>query len=94
MHHKILKHLLSLFFVLILLTIMSLQWAVVKNGPTMKETMQQETEHYRFQMPKYTRKSGKTAGGSKDILKPFKAYAFQGRREKSIVKREHEKKQI
>lgn len=53
MHHKILKHLLSLFFVLILLTIMSLQWAVVKNGPTMKETMQQETEHYRFQIPKY-----------------------------------------
>ncbi len=54
MHHKILKHLLSLFFVLILLTIMGLQWAVVKNGPSMKEQMQQEAEQYRFIMPKYT----------------------------------------
>lgn len=54
MHHKILKHLLSLFFVMILLTIMGLQWAVVKNGPSMKEVMQQEAEQYRFTMPKYT----------------------------------------
>ena len=54
MHHKILKHLLSLFFVLILLTIMSLQWAVVENGPSMKEAMQQEAEHYRFILPKVT----------------------------------------
>lgn len=54
MHHKILKHLLSLFFVLILLTILGLQWAVVEKGPSMKEAMQQEAEYYRFTMPKYT----------------------------------------
>ena len=54
MHHKILKHLLSLFFVLILLTILGLQWAVVENGPLMKEAMQQEAECYRFTLPKYT----------------------------------------
>lgn len=54
MHHKILKHLLSLFFVLILLTIMGLGWAVAENGPSMKEAMQQEAEYYRFTMPKYT----------------------------------------
>lgn len=53
MHHKILKHLLSLFFVLALLTILGLQWAVVENGPLMKEAMQQETENYRFVMPKH-----------------------------------------
>ncbi|NOS83575.1 MAG: hypothetical protein HOP31_00410, partial [Ignavibacteria bacterium] len=56
MHHKILKHLLSLFFVLVLLTILGLQWAVVENGPQMKEAMQQENEQYRFVMPKYTEK--------------------------------------
>lgn len=54
MHHKILKHLLSLFFVLVLLTAMGLQWAAVENGPLMKEAMQQEAESYRFIMPKYT----------------------------------------
>lgn len=53
MHHKILKHLLSLFFVLVLLTILGLQWAVVENGPLMKEAMQQDTENYRFVMPKH-----------------------------------------
>lgn len=54
MHHKILKHLLSLFFVLVLLTAMGLQWAVIKKGPNMKEAMQQEAENYRFIMPKFT----------------------------------------
>jgi len=53
MHHKILKHLLSLFFVLVLLTAMGLQWAVIKKGPNMKEAMQQEAEYYRFIMPKF-----------------------------------------
>ncbi len=53
MHHKILKHLLSLFFVLVLLTILGLQWAVVENGPLMKEAMQQDIENYRFVMPKH-----------------------------------------
>jgi len=53
MHHKILKHLLSLFFVLVLLTILGLQWAVEENGPLMKEALQQENEQYRFIMPKH-----------------------------------------
>ncbi len=44
MHHKILKHLLSLFFVLVLLTILGLQWAVEENGPRMIKAMQQENE--------------------------------------------------
>lgn len=57
MHHKILKHLLSLFFVLVLLTILGLQWAVEENGPQMKEALQQENEQYRFIMPKYTEKT-------------------------------------
>lgn len=54
MHNKILKHLLQLFFVLLLLTILGMQWVVVKKGPSMEEAMKQEAEYYRFVMPKYT----------------------------------------
>lgn len=53
MHHKILKHLLSRFFVLVLLTILGLQWVVEGNGPLMKEAMQRENEQYRYVMPKH-----------------------------------------
>jgi hypothetical protein len=31
MHHKILKHLLTLFFVLILLSVLGMQWMVIEN---------------------------------------------------------------
>ena len=54
MHNKILKHLLSLFFVLVLLTIMGLPLAVEENSPSKNEAAQQESENYRFQLPKYT----------------------------------------
>lgn len=54
MHNKILKHLLQLFFVLLLLTILGMQWVVVKKGLSMEESIQQEAEYYRFVMPKYT----------------------------------------
>jgi hypothetical protein len=40
---------------------------------------------------KVHRKSGKAARRNKDLLKPFKAYAFQGKRETSKVKRETSK---
>lgn len=60
MHHKILKHLLTLFFVLILLSILGMQWIAVKNGPSMKEAMQKESENYRFLMPKHTENPQKT----------------------------------
>lgn len=52
MHHKILKHLLTLFFVLILLSILGMQWAATENGPSMKEATIKEAENYRFVMPK------------------------------------------
>lgn len=60
MHNKILKHLLQLFFVLLLLTILGMQWVVVKKGPSMEEAMKQEAEYYRFVMPKYTSNPQKT----------------------------------
>ena len=54
MHNKILKHLLQLFFVLLLLTILGMQWVVVKKGPSMEESIKEEAEYYRFVMPKHT----------------------------------------
>ncbi len=59
-HHKILKHLLTLFFVLILLSILGMQWMAVENGPSMKEAMQKESEFYRFVMPKHPENPEKT----------------------------------
>lgn len=59
MHNKIIKHLLSLFFVLVLLTIMGLPWAVEENSPSMKEAAMKENENFRFQMPKYPQSSEK-----------------------------------
>ncbi|MBN8584275.1 MAG: hypothetical protein J0M37_04205 [Ignavibacteria bacterium] len=53
MHHKILKHLLSLFFVIILLTILGLQWAVKENSQLTKEAVKQETENYKLIIPRY-----------------------------------------
>lgn len=53
MHHRILKQLLTLFFVLVLLTIMSLPMAAIENGSTVKEEKVRETENYRFKAPKY-----------------------------------------
>ena len=53
MHHKILKHLLSLFFMVILLTIMGLQWAVKENSSEVKENIKQEAENYMIIIPKY-----------------------------------------
>ena len=54
MHNKILKHLLSLFFVLVLLTIMGLPLAVEEISPSRNEAAQQESENYRVRIPKYT----------------------------------------
>lgn len=54
MHNKILKHLMQLFFALLLLTILGMQWIAAKTGPSMEEAMKQETEYYHFVMPKYT----------------------------------------
>ncbi len=53
MHNKILKHLLKLFFAILLLTILGMQWLAAKTGPSAEETMKQEAEYYRFAFPRY-----------------------------------------
>lgn len=51
MHHKILRHLLALFFVVILLTIFGMQWYIQEKDPLVKEARREEDENYRFTIP-------------------------------------------
>jgi len=51
MHHKILRHLVALFFVVILLTIFGMQWHIAEKDPGLKEALQKEAEYYRFIIP-------------------------------------------
>ncbi|MBE2228782.1 MAG: DUF3160 domain-containing protein [Ignavibacteria bacterium] len=53
MHNKIIKHLLSLFFVLVLLTIMGLPWAVEENSPSMKEAEMKENKKIPLSLQEY-----------------------------------------
>ncbi|KXK56309.1 MAG: hypothetical protein UZ05_CHB002000226 [Chlorobi bacterium OLB5] len=57
MHHRILRHLLTLFFVLVLLTLMSLPMAATENGSTVKENLNRENENYIYRSQKYPEKN-------------------------------------
>lgn len=52
MHHKILKHLLTLFFVLILLSILGMQWMVKENTTNPNEEDQiEEIKQQKIEYP-------------------------------------------